>query len=91
MTSTIPPMTPMQNTLIQFIRNELLNNRPDIKLETSDDLLGGGLVDSMGMLRLISHIEKQFDVKVPAEDITIENFMTIEVIVAYLERRKAVV
>lgn len=78
----------MNEMLIEYIRKQLLNGQSDIDLRPDDDLLGSGLVDSIGMMQLISYIEKQYSFMVPPEDMTIENFMTVEAIGHYLERRK---
>ena len=56
-------------------------------ITADDNLLADGLVDSMGMLRLVAHIDQTWNVKVPAEDFTIENFRTVTAIDAYLTAR----
>ncbi len=74
----------MKEKLQQYIQDELLDGR-----EISDDenLLLGGLIDSMGVMRLVAFVEEAFQVSVPPEDLTIENFMTIETMIRYLEGR----
>ena len=74
----------MKATLKQYIQDELLDGR-----EVSDDenLLLGGLIDSMGVMRLVAFVGETFQVSVPPEDLTIENFMTIETMIRYLEGR----
>jgi acyl carrier protein len=76
----------MNQILIDYIQQQLLGGRSDISLAPEDDLLGSGLVDSMGMMSLIAFIENRFELKVPPQDMTIENFMTIEAIGNYLDR-----
>lgn len=77
----------MNDILIDYIRRELLNNRTDVTIHPEDDLLGSGTVDSIGMLRIIQFVEKRFDVSIPFEDVTIENFGSVDAMSAYLERR----
>ena len=79
----------MDKILIDYISNELINESLEDALEESDDLLGGGILDSMGMMKLILFVEKEFDVKVPPEDMTIENFMTVGHIMEYIQNKKA--
>ncbi len=76
-----------RTTLLEFIRDELLDEDED--LATDDNLLADGMVDSLGMLRLMDFIEQTFSVTVPPEDFIIENFRTIEVLEAYLTDRGA--
>jgi len=73
--------------LIDFVSKELLSNRRDLELGVGEDLLGSGLVDSLGVMRLVTHIEKTYGVSVPPDDVTIENFMSVETMVAYLGAR----
>lgn len=75
-------------TLKRFIREELLNGQADV--EVDDDLLAEGKVDSIGMMWLVGFIEENWQVQVPAEDITIEHFHTIRAIETYLKQRQAV-
>ena len=79
-------MTDTASALIEFIRIELLEDA-DRELSTSDQLLLDDIVDSLGVMRLVHYIEERGGESVPAEDVTIDNFATIETIVAYLGRR----
>ena len=47
-----------------------------------------GLVDSIGVMRLIMYIEDEFDVQVPPEHVTIDNFRTVATIAGYLEKQR---
>lgn len=73
--------------LIDYVQQQLLNGRSEVAVSAEDDLLSTGLVDSIGMMQLIAFVENQFAFKVPPEDMTIENFMTIDAISHYVERR----
>ena len=75
----------LEETLQHYIRHELLNGQHD--LTTDDNLLTDGMVDSIGMVRLIGFIEENFGVEIPPEDFTIENFETIKIITSYLRER----
>ena len=68
-----------------YIRTELLSGQQDV--DDDDNLLSDGMVDSIGMLRLVGFIEEHLQLSVPPEDFTIENFRTVGVIADYLARR----
>ncbi|MEO1614409.1 MAG: acyl carrier protein [Planctomycetota bacterium] len=70
--------------LLQFIRTELVTSGAE-DLSADTDLLGGGHIDSMGIMRLVTFLETEFQVSVPPEDVTIENFETARCIVSYVE------
>ncbi len=76
----------MRPTLREFIESKLLAGR---QIGDSEDLLLSGLVDSLGVMRLVSFIETTFGFKVPAPDIKLANFSTVDAIVAYVEKRAA--
>jgi len=80
----------MNKMLLNYIQEQLLNNELEDDLEAQDDLLGDGILDSLGMMKLILFIETQFKTKVPPQDMIIENFMTVEHIVNYLAKKGCV-
>lgn len=83
MTTTQPIPAPNYQQVIQtYISDVLLNGR--MQVETDDDLLVGEIIDSLGMMRLVAFIEETFTIKVPLEDITIQNFRTIDTMDKYL-------
>lgn len=82
-------MTSVQDALIEFVSKELLNDRPERVLKPDDDLLSSQWVDSLGVMRIVAFLERQYGVKVPPTDVTIENFIDVQTISAYVERLKA--
>ncbi|TMM53768.1 acyl carrier protein [Maribacter algarum] len=72
----------MNEKIIAFIKNEI-TTEPLLEIDSEDNLLENGIVDSMGMMRLILFLEKQFKKRVPTEDMTLENFKTVEKIALY--------
>ena len=81
----------MKDRLARYISEELLGQatgagRP---IAPDEDLLGSGLVDSLGIMSIVFFVEQELGLKIPAEDVTIENFETLETIDAYLARRRA--
>lgn len=77
----------IQETLKGFILQNLVADSHKLTLSEDDNLLTGGLVDSLGVMRLINFIEENFKVQVPPEDVTLENFRTIRVMAGYLQQR----
>lgn len=74
-------------TLTQFITSTLLNGR-EITLEPTDNLLLSGLIDSLGVMQLVKHIQNENGIKVEPGEITLKNFKTINAIVSFIERKK---
>lgn len=71
--------------LTTYISEELLDD--DFPVTADESLLADGMVDSMGMLRLVAYIDERWNIEVPPQDFTIENFRTVSAIGAYLSSR----
>jgi acyl carrier protein len=65
----------------------LLDGKKLDPIADDQDLLLSGLVDSLGVVRMISFIEQTMEVAIPPEDVTLENFQTVDNIVRYLQQR----
>ncbi|MCX7867430.1 MAG: acyl carrier protein [Limisphaera sp.] len=73
----------------QFIIEDVLAGRQD-RLEPDEPLVGmGGVLDSLGLLRLIQFLEEQFQIHVGDGDGGEENFGTLDRLVAFVERKQA--
>jgi acyl carrier protein len=77
----------MNNTLKQYIFEEVLHSDNESSFSDDDDLLEAGL-DSMGIMRLVLFIEQKFSVTLPDEEIEPDNIRTINSIVAWIERHR---
>ena len=71
-------------TLSTFISDELLGGET---VKDDDNILSDGMVDSVGMMRLVAFIEDEFNLSVPPEDFIVENFQTISILSDYIEKR----
>ncbi len=78
-----------QELIRDFILDDLLLGQHDGDLDEETNLLLTGLVDSLGVMRMMMFIDDELDVQVPPADITIDNFRTIGTIANYLARQKA--
>jgi acyl carrier protein len=79
-------MMDYKQLLKDFIVTELLDGGASGPLADDQDLLISGLVDSLGVVRMIAFIEQTMAVSVPVEDVTLENFQTIEKIASYIQQ-----
>ncbi len=77
----------MQGTIERYICEELLED--DEPLQGDENLLADGMVDSLGMLRLVSFIDETFGIEIPPEDFVLENFRTLNQLMIYLGKRCA--
>ena len=78
----------MKDRLRCYIARDLMDADEE-SLSDDADLLNDNLIDSIGVMSLMTFIEDEFDIHVPPEDVTIEHFSSVNTIHAYLERRRS--
>ena len=79
-------MGSIQNELRQYIGTEL--GRDMSGLGDGESLLEAGVIDSMGVLELVSFIEKNYGIAVLEDEMMPENFDTVDAMAAFIERRR---
>lgn len=80
-------MSDMRAKLLTFIRDELARGRGvDVEEES---LVESGIIDSLGIMKLVDFIEKEFRVKVSDDDLVPENFETVDAIATLVGQRRA--
>jgi acyl carrier protein len=72
----------------QFILRNYLFSSDEKALDDGVSLMKTGVVDSTGVLELISFLEEQFGVKVEDEEMTPENLDSVDRIVAFVTRKR---
>ena len=66
---------------------EILKNlHPDVDFTREQDLIGEEILDSLDIVTLITEINSEYDVSIPAEEILPENFCSAEAIYALISR-----
>jgi len=86
MPPTDAPTLTTNDIIRDYIAEELLFGQGEAP-QDDDNLLTTGLVDSLGIMRLVTFIEEAFGTAVPPEDVIIEHFLTIGHITRYLDGR----
>jgi acyl carrier protein len=77
----------IQKELRQFIASEL--GRDVSGVADAESLLEAGVIDSMGVLELVSFIEKQYRIAVAEDEMMPENFDSVDAIAAFIDRRRS--
>jgi acyl carrier protein len=75
----------MKETIRQYILEKILGEEIDITYDTP--LFKESIIDSMGHIKLISFLEKQYDITISPGEIILDNFDTINQIVAFVEQK----
>jgi acyl carrier protein len=70
-----------------YIAENFLYARPGYVVAEDEHLLEKGIVDSMGMVELITFLQDQFGVEPADDEITEENFATLRRIAGFVRRK----
>ncbi|UXU74674.1 MULTISPECIES: acyl carrier protein [unclassified Paracoccus (in: a-proteobacteria)] len=68
--------------LIAYIRREL---NIDMPIDGDSELFSSGMLDSVAMVGLISFVEEHAGIRVQPGDVTLDNFDTVNAILAYVD------
>lgn len=72
----------------QFIIKELLYEVENAAIDNDTKLIEEGIVDSMGLFRLMAFMEEEFDVEVEPDAVVLENFETVNAVATLITNTK---
>lgn len=73
----------------EFILREVAPGQDIDSLQPEADLLASDVIDSLGIVQLISFLEDRYAIKVDDDDLAPENFRSVESIVQFVEAKRA--
>ena len=81
-------MSELNAKLKKFIMTEV---SPDLNLPQLDDdepLIESGIIDSLGVLKIMAFLDEEFGIDLSAEQIKLENFKNVTSICSLVEKNK---
>jgi len=72
----------------KYILENFLFTEDENELNNSDSFLENGIIDSTGILEVISFLEESFNIKVDDDDMVPENLDSVDNILAYLKSKQ---
>lgn len=81
--------TSIERDLRKFLAENFILEDGGAAIGADESLTDSGVLDSMGVLELITFIEEQYGFSVPDEDTLPENLDSVSRLVDYVERRLA--
>lgn len=76
----------MEQELRKFVVDNYLFGR-DLDFSNDDSFLEKGIIDSTGVLELVSHLESTYGIQVKDDDLLPENLDSISRLVRFVERK----
>ena len=74
----------IEEDLLHYIKTELSEEAPPT-MTSSDSLLDSGILDSLSIVLLTEFIENHFKVSINVDDLTPDNFESVETIAAIVK------
>ena len=79
-------MDEMKQAILDYVRDEYLEEDDDREVDFTTPLISGGIVDSFSMVSLKRFLEKKYDIQIQDADASPEAFDTVDSIVALVQR-----
>jgi len=73
--------------LQKFLIDEVAVGLGKKSLAPDEDLLSQGIIDSLGIMKLVTFMEKNFKIKISNDDIVPENFQNLNALKAFVEKK----
>ena len=78
----------METVINDYISREFVRNPALLPLANETPLLDSGILDSLGLLRLVVFLEERFSITMGDTDLLPENFASVNAICTYLRARE---
>ena len=75
----------------QFITEEFVPDGDGNELKEDQSLLESGIIDSLGIMKLLVFIEEKFQLKVSDEELIPENFETLSTIANLISHKHQII
>ena len=78
----------MEDVILEYIRNEYLDedDDEDVELDADTPLISSGIVDSFSMVSLKRFLERKYAVSLPDEEASAEAFDSVRSIIALVTK-----
>jgi len=78
----------IEQELREFVFKEILRGEDASQLGSNDNLINSGVLDSMAMMQIVTHLEKNYGITIETDDLVPETFESIRAIARFLERKQ---
>jgi acyl carrier protein len=82
--------TQLEPAIREFIATNLLYNKDGFTYADDASLLREGIIDSLGVVELVTFLQSRFGVKVEQSEVRPENFDSVAKLAAYVRRKQSV-
>jgi acyl carrier protein len=80
-------MSDILSVLLDFIKENFIIGRSDVKIDPDVSLIESGIMDSTGVLELVEFLESTYSIKIEDEELIPENLETINNVLKLLKTK----
>jgi acyl carrier protein len=80
-------MWSIEQEIRQFIIDNFLFGEPEPQLSNDDSLLDQGIIDSMGVLELVTFLEDKYEIEIPDDELVPTNLDSVNRMVEFVQRK----
>jgi acyl carrier protein len=81
-------MADTKSMIRQYILAELIKDKKQANLKDSDSLIESGIVDSLGIMKLIGFLEDKVNIQISDDELIPENFSSVDSIAALVHKKQ---
>lgn len=70
-----------------YIQKEIIRNNGNT-LQAAENLIETGIIDSLGIVKLVAYLERTFGIKVADAELLAMNFETVETIASFVRTKQ---
>ena len=74
----------------KYVSENLLYVDEGFEYDYDTSFIGEGLIDSMGVMELLNFVQSEFDIRVEQQEVTPDNFDSINKLAAFVARKQSV-
>lgn len=78
----------IEEQIRQHILHTQLPGEDPEQLQVDDDLIDSGILDSMGIMQLVTHLEKEYGISIRTEEIEPEQFTSVTALAAFVRTKQ---
>jgi len=76
----------IENQIKDFISSEIIDDDGNLELDNTTMLIDSGIIDSMGIMKLLTYLEDTFSITIDGDELVPENFETIDAICSLVDK-----
>jgi len=81
-------MAEIKDVVLEYIIDEYVDEDDDLDIGVDSPLISSGIVDSFSMVSLKVFLEKKYDIRIPDDEATPEEFDTVTKIVELVKKHQ---